>query len=84
MQYILGLKVPQFTEKIMAQLAGSYVSLSMNKYGSNVVERCIRDSTEEQAARIIREIYDSPNFLMVLQDPFGNYVTQTMLELAKV
>lgn len=56
----------------------------MNKYGSNVVERCIRDSTEEQAARIIREIYDSPNFLMVLQDPFGNYVTQTMLELAKV
>ncbi|KAF7144222.1 hypothetical protein RHSIM_Rhsim05G0089100 [Rhododendron simsii] len=76
-------RVPQFTEKIMAQLAGSYVSLSMNKYGSNVVERCIRDSNEEQAARIIREIYDSPNFLMVLQDPFGNYVTQTALEIAK-
>lgn len=84
MQYILGLQVPQYTEKIMAQLTGSYITLAMNKYGSNVVERCIRDSNEQQAARIIREIYDSPNFLMVLQDPYGNYVTQTALEIAKV
>lgn len=84
MQYILGMKVPHFTESIMAQLAGSYVTLAMNKYGSNVVERCIRDADEEQATRIIKEIVNSPNFLMVLQDPFGNYVTQTALEIAKV
>ncbi|KAH7867101.1 hypothetical protein Vadar_028866 [Vaccinium darrowii] len=82
-QYILGMKVPHFTESIMAQLAGSYVTLAMNKYGSNVVERCIRDADEEQATRIIKEIVNSPNFLMVLQDPFGNYVTQTALEIAK-
>ncbi|XP_052193927.1 putative pumilio homolog 8, chloroplastic [Diospyros lotus] len=75
-QYMLAMKFPEAIEEILAQLAGNYVSISMNKYGSNVVERCLRDLEYDQVAQIIEEIIHSPNFLMVLQDPFGNYVAQ--------
>ncbi|XP_022899284.1 pumilio homolog 12-like [Olea europaea var. sylvestris] len=82
-QYILCLKIPQVTEKTLEQLAGAYASLSMNKYGSNVVEKCLKESEEHQALKIVNEIIRSPNFLMVLQDPYGNYVAQSALAISK-
>lgn len=83
-QYILGLRVAQYTTDILRQLAGSFATLSMNKYGSNVVEKCLRESGEDQATQVINELVDSNDFLMVLQDPYGNYVAQSALSLAKV
>ncbi|RAL38886.1 hypothetical protein DM860_015247 [Cuscuta australis] len=82
-QNIVGLKNPQCTGEIVNQLAGSFVGLSMDKYGSNVVEKCLKESEERQANRIIQEIIYSPHFLMVLQDPFGNYVVQSALSISK-
>ncbi|KAL2512133.1 Pumilio12 [Abeliophyllum distichum] len=82
-QYILGLKIPQVTAKILEQLAGAYASLSMNKYGSNVVEKCLKESEEHLALEIVNEIIRSPNFLMVLQDPYGNYVAQSAMAISK-
>ncbi|KAL0334925.1 UNVERIFIED_CONTAM: putative pumilio8, chloroplastic [Sesamum radiatum] len=82
-QYIVGLKIPHVTADIIAQLTGSYVSLSMNKYGSNVVEKCLREADGDQFLHIITEISNSPNFLRVLQDPYGNYVAQSALAIAK-
>lgn len=83
-QYILGLRIPHVTADIIAQLTGSYVSLSMNKYGSNVVEKCLREAEGDQVLHIINEITNSPNFLRVLQDPYGNYVAQSALNISKV
>ncbi|KAI8028583.1 hypothetical protein LOK49_LG02G03396 [Camellia lanceoleosa] len=80
---MLGLRIPEVTADILAQLVGSYVPLSMNKYGSNVVEKCLREAGEDQVSRIIREIVSSQNFLMVLQDPYGNYVAQSALAISK-
>ncbi|KAL3538828.1 hypothetical protein ACH5RR_002194 [Cinchona calisaya] len=82
-QFIIGLRIPHITSDILAQLYGNFVSLSMNKYGSNVVEKCMKESSEEQAMQIIKEIIGSPNFLTVLQDPFGNYVAQSAFAIAK-
>ncbi|XP_020552057.1 putative pumilio homolog 8, chloroplastic [Sesamum indicum] len=82
-QYILGLRIPHVTADIIAQLTGSYVSLSMNKYGSNVVEKCLREAEGDQVLHIINEITNSPNFLRVLQDPYGNYVAQSALNISK-
>ncbi|VFQ72072.1 unnamed protein product [Cuscuta campestris] len=82
-QNIVGLKNPKCTGEIVNQLAGSFVGLSMDKYGSNVVEKCLKESEERQANRIIQEIIYSPHFLMVLQDPFGNYVVQSALSISK-
>ncbi|KAL6545911.1 hypothetical protein OROGR_009785 [Orobanche gracilis] len=82
-QYILGFKIVQVTLDIMAQLSGNYVSLSMNKYGSNVVEQCLKQSEGDEALPIIEELIHSPNFLRVLQDPYGNYVAQSALMVSK-
>ncbi|KAL2537318.1 putative pumilio-like protein 8 [Forsythia ovata] len=82
-KYILGLKIPQVTAKTLEQLTGAYASLSMNKYGSNVVEKCLKESEEHLALEIVNEIIRSPNFLMVLQDPYGNYVAQSAMAISK-
>ena len=83
-QYVIGMKVPHVTSNIIVQLGGSYVTLSMSKYGSNVVEKCLKDTGEEHSARIITEIMHHPDFLKVLQDPYGNYVVQSALNASKV
>ncbi|XWS62976.1 hypothetical protein CRYUN_Cryun06bG0056900 [Craigia yunnanensis] len=82
-QYVLGMRVPHVTSNIIVQLGGSYVTLSMNKYGSNVVEKCLEDAGEEHSVRIITEIMHDPDFLKVLQDPYGNYVVQSALHVSK-
>nr|GLL47283.1 putative pumilio homolog 8, chloroplastic [Ipomoea trifida] len=82
-QNILGLRIPHYSSEIVRQLAGSLVHLSMNKYGSNVVEKLLKECDEIEARVIIEEIVSSPNFLMVLQDPFGNYVVQSALAVSK-
>ncbi|XVE66749.1 hypothetical protein DITRI_Ditri08aG0104600 [Diplodiscus trichospermus] len=82
-QYVLGMRVPHFISRMIVQLGGSYVTLSMNKYGSNVVEKCLKDAGEEHRARIIAEIIHDPDFLKVLQDPYGNYVVQSALHVSK-
>ena len=84
MQYVLGMRVPHVTSNIIVQLGGSYVTLSMSKYGSNVVEKCLKDTGEEHSARIITEILHDPDLLKVLQDPYGNYVVQSALNVSKV
>ena len=84
MQFILGLGLPQYTTDILRQLEGNFVYLAMNKYGSNVVEKCLRESTEDQISEIISELVYSKDFLMLLQDQYGNYVAQSALEFAKV
>ncbi|XP_022725062.1 putative pumilio homolog 8, chloroplastic [Durio zibethinus] len=82
-QYVLGMRVPHVTSNIIVHLGGSYVTLSMNKYGSNVVEKCLKDAGEGHSARIITEIMHDPDFLKVLQDPYGNYVVQSALHVSK-
>ncbi|KAL8209571.1 hypothetical protein R6Q57_006303 [Mikania cordata] len=83
-QHILGMQVPDATSGIVQRLAGNFVYLAMNKYGSNVVEKCLKDAPDDQSMPIIREIINNPNFLLLLQHPFGNYVAQSALQTAKV
>ncbi|CAL5358082.1 unnamed protein product [Camellia sinensis] len=85
-QFILAMKEPYVQHaKIVkfAQLGGNYVSLSFNKYSCNVVEKCLKEAGEDQAAQIIKEIINSPNFLMLVQDPYGNYVAQSAVMVSK-
>ncbi|XXG44512.1 hypothetical protein AAC387_Pa01g4297 [Persea americana] len=83
MQFVLDLKIPHVTASILRQLEGSYASLSIQKCSSNVVEKCLKESEEEQRARIIRELINDPNALDIMQDPYGNYVMQRALKFSK-
>ncbi|XP_076953893.1 putative pumilio homolog 8, chloroplastic [Bidens hawaiensis] len=82
-QHILGMQIPEITAHIMRKLAGNFVNLAMNKYASNVVEKCLKDAPDDQSTPIISEIINSPNFLGLIQHPFGNYVAQSVLQIAK-
>ncbi|KAL7212815.1 hypothetical protein ACSBR2_015493 [Camellia fascicularis] len=86
MQFIQAMKEPYVQHAkadIFAQLAGNYVSLSFNKYRSNVVEKCLKQTGEDQAAQIIKEIINSPNFLMLVQDPYEKYIAQSAVMVSK-
>lgn len=84
MQFVLDLKIPHVTACILRQLEGSYASLSIQKCSSNVVEKCLKESEEEQRARIVRELINDPKALDIMQDPYGNYVMQRALKFSKV
>lgn len=83
-QFMLDQEVPWVTSNILYQLEGSYADLSMQKCSSNVVEKCVRLAGEEMRIRIIQELMCSPLLPHILQDPFGNYVIQTVLKECKV
>lgn len=84
MQYIIDQGVPWATDNVLDQLEGNYGYLSMQKYSSNVVEKCLKFSGDEQRARIIRELIDNSQLGQILQDPYGNYVVQSALAESKV
>ncbi|TVU50242.1 hypothetical protein EJB05_01606 [Eragrostis curvula] len=78
-QYILELKVTWATDEILDKLEGRYGYLSMQKFSSNVVEKCIKEAREPKRAKIIHELMNDPKLLHILLDQYGNYVIQTAL-----
>jgi pumilio RNA-binding family len=83
-QYVLGLDLPWASAMVMGRLGGSYAPLSMLKFSSNVVEKCLElahGPLEECRTAIVRELTLSPLLEKLLQDPFGNYVIQCALKV---
>lgn len=82
-QYILALEMPWVIEDVINHLESKYAILSMQKYSSNVIETCLKNSGDEGCGRIIRELVNSSLFGQLLQDPFANYVIQCALKESK-
>ncbi|KAM7482445.1 hypothetical protein LguiB_007028 [Lonicera macranthoides] len=84
-QFMTEMRIPQVNLRLMGELEGNYLALSMNKFGSNVVENCIIHCVDDCTRdRITRElIHSPPDFLMLAQHPYGNYVIQTALHFSK-
>jgi hypothetical protein len=84
-QHILELRIPHVLADVVARLEGSFLTLAMDKFGSHVVEKCMREFGGEHSSRIIKELISCPMlFLNFLQDKFGNYVAQSALAISKV
>lgn len=84
LQHMVGLNIPVFTSMLVRQLQGNFASLSCNKYGSNVVEKCLNESGEDVSTQIILELIRSPNSSLLLIDPYANFVIQSALKVSKV
>uniref|UniRef100_A0A5B6YK23 PUM-HD domain-containing protein n=2 Tax=Davidia involucrata TaxID=16924 RepID=A0A5B6YK23_DAVIN len=82
-QYVFGIHVPWATVDILDQLEGNYGDLSMQKYSSNVVEKCLKYAGEERRPCIIQELINNPRLDQIMQDPYGNYVIQAALNYSK-
>jgi len=68
---------------MLAQLKGHYVQLSMQKFSSHMVERCLMHCPESRP-QIVRELVSVPHFDQLLQDPYANFVIQAALAATKV
>jgi hypothetical protein len=82
-QHILSTK-PQFAPKIILAMLGHIPELSVQKFSSNVIEKCLQvsvSSSPDLYATIIKEITDA-DLLALLQDRYANFVIQTALDVA--
>eukprot|EP00257_Ricinus_communis_P018636 XP_015577404.1 pumilio homolog 12 isoform X1 [Ricinus communis] len=82
-QFVFELRLPWATANILDQLEGNYGDLSMQKYSSNVIEKCLKYASEEHRAHIIRQLISNTHLDQVMQDPYGNYVIQAALHQSK-
>jgi hypothetical protein len=66
----------------MENLRGHYSDLAVQKFSSNVVEKCLKlggpGLTKSREAVVI-ELMESPSLGRLLQDPYANYVMQSAL-----
>lgn len=82
-QFILELKIPSATTKLVCQFEGNYVHLSTQKFSSHVVEKCLAVCSNEVRSTIIHELLSATHFEQLLQDPHANYVVQTALKVSE-
>lgn len=84
-QYILKMRSPIINSRLVSQFSGHYITLSTQKFSSNVVERCLEHFGEEEGqAGIVRELLSAPQFEELLQDQYANYVIKAALNRTKV
>jgi len=69
-------------EEILCFFDKKYFNLSLEKYGSNVVERCI-EKDDKILNNYIEEIVDMNKICEVMKSIYGNYVIQKALKLSK-
>ncbi|KAG9144294.1 hypothetical protein Leryth_016949 [Lithospermum erythrorhizon] len=81
-QNILELKIPSASVTLLSALKGHFVLLSMQKFSSHVVEKCLKCYGQSRPI-IIHELLSVPRFGQLLQHPFANYVIQSALKVTK-
>ncbi|KAF6139343.1 hypothetical protein GIB67_021553 [Kingdonia uniflora] len=82
-QCVLELELPWAIVDMLNQLKGNYVYLSIQKYSSNVVEKCLKFSGEDCRSQIVHELLSDLQLDQILQDRYGNYVIQAALQHSK-
>ncbi|KAL1920195.1 uncharacterized protein VTP21DRAFT_1341 [Calcarisporiella thermophila] len=84
-QYIIDLDCDEagagwVTEMMVRQFLGNMYRLSLQKFSSNVIEKCLRVSGPSLRRKMIEELL--PYVGALLADSYGNYVVQTALDHA--
>lgn len=83
-QHVLEKGTSEERERIGRKLSGHIVQLSLHKFASNVIEKCLEYGGRVERDLIIKEIagpdesYNS--LLMMMKDQYGNYVVQKIFE----
>ncbi|KAM3189755.1 hypothetical protein ACQJBY_068176 [Aegilops geniculata] len=70
--------------QIISKLAGQVVTMSQNKFASNVIEKCFQHGDIAERDLLIREIVEQTDgndtLLAMMKDQYANYVVQKILE----
>ncbi|VVA92164.1 unnamed protein product [Arabis nemorensis] len=81
-QFVIELREFSAISMVLAQLKGHYVELSMQKFSSHLVERCLTHCPESRP-QIVLELISVPHFDHLIQDPYANFVIQAALAVTK-
>ncbi|KAG6840852.1 hypothetical protein C0991_003722 [Blastosporella zonata] len=81
-QYILDLNDNRFSDGVIRQFAGNICALSVQKFSSNVIEKCIRVAEHNTRKMMIDELLNRTRLEKLLRDSYGNYCVQTALDYA--
>ncbi|KAJ2720030.1 hypothetical protein GGI07_004868 [Coemansia sp. Benny D115] len=81
-QYVLDLGVSEFSEPLIRRFVDHICGLSVQKFSSNVMEKCIRIASAETRKMLIAPLLQREKLEMLMRDSYGNYVVQTALDFA--
>ena len=73
----------EFTQPLIRSLLPFFISLSCQKYASNVIEKCLEKSKENILNDFIDELGKNSSIIALLTNSFGNFVLQTAMKLSK-
>ncbi|KAL7416616.1 armadillo-type protein [Mrakia frigida] len=82
-QYVLDLNDNRFSDAVTRQFIGNVCALSVQKFSSNVIEKCIRVAEPDTRKILIAELLNRNRLEKLLRDSFANYVVQTALDYAE-
>ncbi|KXN87543.1 Pumilio domain-containing protein C6G9.14 [Leucoagaricus sp. SymC.cos] len=82
-QYILDLNDSRFSDAVIRQFQGNVCALSVQKFSSNVIEKCIRVAEHNTRKLLIDELLNRSRLEKLLRDSYGNYCVQTALDYAE-
>jgi len=70
------------TVPIIKQFFGKMCALSMQKFSSNVIEKCLERGGEVVLSKFINEVFTNNKIADLMKNNYGNYVVQKALKLA--
>ncbi|KAI0757429.1 ARM repeat-containing protein [Daedaleopsis nitida] len=82
-QYILDLNDNRFSDAVIRQFTGNVCALSVQKFSSNVIEKCVRVAEHTTRKMLIGELLNRTRLEKLLRDSYGNYCVQTALDYAE-
>ena len=68
-----------YCDEIIDTVIKNYLSLSMQKYSSNVVEKCIEYGKENTIKKIFKNIVENENIENLLNNNYGNFVLEKLI-----
>ena len=81
-QYVLDVCGDDEVHAICESVVGKVCVLAVQKFSSNVMEKCLERCTDRVREEYLNELNDSDRLRELMMDPFGNYVVQRALSVS--
>ena len=78
-QILLNSTDLSYCENIIDTIINNYLSLSMQKFSSNVVENCIKFGDEKSVKKIYKAIIEQEKLESLLNNNYGNFVLEKLI-----
>lgn len=81
-QYVLDVCGDDEVHAICESVIGKVCPLAVQKFSSNVMEKCLERCTDRVREEYLDELNDGDRIRELMMDPFGNYVVQRALSVS--